>query len=292
MTTDETASAIEEGVTEVSTAVTDQVNIFKNWFDSFSSNALTLGVKVIFALIFFFVGRLILNFLLKLFDKGLKRSSVDITVAKFLTHLLKALGYIVLVMFTLGVLGYEATSFAAILGSVGVAIGLALQGSLSNFAGGLLILLLKPYKVGDYIVAGGDEGTVLTIGLVYTELLTVDNKKIVIPNGSISNERLVNVSAMPQRRVDVTLSVSYKADLSVARKTLLELIRKQENVLLDRDIVVVVASLDETSVKIQCRCWCDAANYWPIKDALTEKAKTALDEAGVPFVVPVVHLDK
>jgi small conductance mechanosensitive channel len=276
-------SDVEAGVQEVSSAVTEQVDLLTKWLDEISGSALTMGVKVIFAIVIFLIGRVILNFLLKIVDKALERSSVDLTVTKFLNHLIKALGYIVLVLFVLGILGYEATSLAAIIGSAGVAIGLSLQGSLANFAGGLLILILKPYKVGDYIVEGGNEGTVLTIGLAYTELLTVDNKKVVIPNGTISNDRLVNVSAMTERRVDVDLTLSYEADLRVAKKVLFNLIERQENVLIEKGIEVVVCSLEETGVKMQCRCWCTAENYWPIKGALTEKIKLALDDAGVPF---------
>lgn len=286
------SSNIEAGVEEVNSTVTEQVNLLKNWFDSFSGSALTMGVKVIFAIIFFLIGRFILNILLKLVDKALARSNVDVTVTKFLNYLLQALGYLILVMFALGVLGYEATSFAAIIGSAGVAVGLALQGSLSNFAGGLLILLLKPYKVGDYIVEGGNEGTVQSIGLVYTELLTVDNKKIVIPNGTISNDRLINVSAMPQRRVDVNVTLSYKADLSIAKKVLLNILEKQENVLLDRGVEVAVCSLEETGIKLQCRCWCESEHYWTIMGELVEKIKTKLDEAGVPFAYYPINLKK
>jgi small conductance mechanosensitive channel len=294
MDANDIAGSASEAAEEVTTQVSEQMSFITNWINGFADNALDMVVKIIFALLIFFIGRKILKVLTKLFKTVMNKSNIDVTVVKFLSVLLEATGYIVIVVIVLGTLGYEATSLAAIVGSAGVAVGLAMQGSLSNFAGGVLILVLRPFKVGDYIIEGGNEGTVKQIGLVYTEILTVDNKLVIIPNGSLSNDRLINVTAMDKRRVDIGMTLSYKADLQLTKKILTGVIQKQEKVLLEEGITVVVTELSETGVCLECRCWASTDDYWDVKGSLTEKFKMALDDAGLPLesTITGVHLAK
>ena len=185
-----------------------------------------------------------------------------------------------------------ATSLAAAFASCGVAIGLALQGSLSNFAGGVLILVMKPFVVGDYVVACGVEGVVKEIGLVYSKLTTTDNREVLIPNGNLANGPITNVSANPTRRVDFTVGVSYTSDLKLAQQILRDLGEKDEARLADQDVTVFVGALGASSVDLGLRVWVDASNYWSCKWRLTEQIKEEFDKAGIeiPFNQLDVHM--
>lgn len=288
---EEVGVSASEAAQEVTAQVSEQVSFLTKWFDGFADNALDMVVKIVFALLIFFIGRKILRILSKLFKKIMSKSNVDVTVVKFLGVLIEAVGYILIVMIVLGTLGYEATSLAAIVGSAGVAIGLAMQGSLSNFAGGVLILVLRPFKVGDYIIEGGNEGTVRQIGLVYTEVLTVDNKLVIIPNGTLSNDRLINVTAMDKRRVDIGMMISYQSDLQLTKKVLTAVMMKQEKVLLEENADVIVTELADVGVRIECRCWAATVDYWEVRGSLAEKFKMELDKAGVPLQSSLVGLN-
>lgn len=192
--------------------------------------------------------------------------------------------------------GVDAASIVALLGSAGVAIGLAVQGSLSNLAGGVLILVLKPFKVGDYIVesATGKEGTVTEIQIFYTKLLTGDNRTVVLPNGSLANNSLVNVTAQEARRMDIRVSVSYKADLRLAKSVLMQVLTEDTAVLKDRDMLVFVDELGSSAVELGVRCWFKREDFWAGKWRVTENCKLALDEAGVeiPYNQLDVHFDR
>lgn len=253
---------------------------------------ISLILKVVVALILFVAGRKLIAWLVNLCDKIFERQGMEVTVRRFLKNVLIALGYVVLVMVLLEVVGIAATSFAAAFASCGVAIGLALQGSLSNFAGGLLILLMKPFGVGDYIVAGGDEGTVKEIGLVYTKLVTGDNRVVTIPNGNLANGSVTNVTANPTRRVDVTVGIGYSSDLKKAKEILQRLGENDAARLADKDVTVFVGELGASSVNLGLRIWVDAANYWAAKWRLTETIKEEFDKAGIeiPFNQLDVHM--
>ena len=190
--------------------------------------------------------------------------------------------------------GVDAASIVAVLGSAGVAIGLAIQGSLSNLAGGVLILLLKPFRVGDYIVESstGKEGTVTEIQIFYTRLLTVDNKTVILPNGSLANNSIVNITAQANRRMDISVSVSYSADLKRTKEVLFNVLQKDEAVLKDKERVVFVDELGASGVNLGVRCWFKQEDYWAGKWRITENCKLALDEAGIeiPFNQLDVHL--
>lgn len=222
----------------------------------------------------------------------------EITVIKFLKYLGNAAGYVVLVLMTAGMAfgrdAFNVASLMTLISSAGIALGLALQGTLSNFAGGVLILFLKPFRVGDYIVEDNhkNEGTVRSIGLVYTELTTIDNKIIVIPNGTLSNSSLTNVTAQGKRRLDLTVGISYSADIKKAKQIMLDILNAQEETMKDEEITAYVSELADSSVVLGCRAWVPTDRYWPVKWRVTEEIKLAFDEAGVeiPFNQLDVHL--
>jgi small conductance mechanosensitive channel len=224
----------------------------------------------------------------------MEKASVDKGVRQFVDSLVKFVLYAILIFSIGSKFGLDTTSVAAALASCGVAIGLALQGSLSNFAGGVLILVLKPFVVGDYIVEDnkGREGTVKEIQLFYTKLLTVDNRTVIIPNGSLANTSLTNVTAQDKRRLDLSVGISYDADLKMAKELIEGLFRADEDILKEEGINVFVDNLGDSSVVIGARGWVKKDAYWTTKWRLTENIKLTLDENGIeiPFNQVVVHV--
>lgn len=254
------------------------------------------AIGVVLALVVFFIGTKIIKWIRKIIKLSMEKGSVDKGVCQFVDSLVKFALYAILIFSIGSKFGLDTTSVAAALASCGVAIGLALQGSLSNFAGGVLILILKPFVVGNYIIEDnkGREGTVKEIQLFYTKLLTVDNKTVIIPNGSLANTSLTNVTAQDKRRVDLSVGISYNADLKKAKALIEELFRKDEDVLQEEGITVFVDSLGDSAVIIGARCWVKKEAYWDVKWRLTESMKLTLDENGIeiPFNQIVVHMEK
>lgn len=253
--------------------------------------ASTVGT-IVWALIVWVIGKKILKALLKVLGKALDRSRLDEGVTKFMLSSSRFAGNVVLVIMIIDILGFDTTSFIAVLGSAGIALGMSLQGSLANVAGGILILLFKPFAVGDYIVAGGYEGNVTTIDLLYTKLITIDNKMVTIPNGTLSNSSIVNVASQPQRRLDIQIGIGYSSDLKLAKRLLLDAMNKQAGVLTDKDIMVVVKSLDDSCVTLETRCWVVTSDYWNVRFALLEGYKETFDDNGIeiPFNQMDVHI--
>ena len=253
--------------------------------------ASTVGT-IVWALIVWVIGKKILKALIKVLGKALDRSRLDEGVTKFMLSLSRFAGNVVLVIMIIDILGFDTTSFIAVLGSAGIALGMSLQGSLANVAGGILILLFKPFAVGDYIVAGGYEGNVTTIDLLYTKLITIDNKMVTIPNGTLSNSSIVNVASQPQRRLDIQIGIGYSSDLKLAKRLLLDAMNKQAGVLTDKDIMVVVKSLDDSCVTLETRCWVMTSDYWNVRFALLEGYKETFDYNGIeiPFNQMDVHI--
>lgn len=253
--------------------------------------ASTVGT-IVWALIVWVIGKKILKALLKVLGKALDRSRLDEGVTKFMLSLSRFAGNVVLVIMIIDILGFDTTSFIAVLGSAGIALGMSLQGSLANVAGGILILLFKPFAIGDYIVAGGYEGNVTTIDLLYTKLITIDNKMVTIPNGTLSNSSIVNVASQPQRRLDIQIGIGYSSDLKLAKRLLLDAMNKQAGVLTDKDIMVVVKSLDDSCVTLETRCWVMTSDYWNVRFALLEGYKETFDDNGIeiPFNQMDVHI--
>lgn len=261
----------------------DYMKLFEN---TILPAILHFGGNLLVCIIIYLVGSRIIKFIRKIVRRSLERAGVDKGICQFLDSMLKFGLYIVMVLMVIGRFGFQATSIIAILGSAGVAVGLALQGSLSNLAGGVLILILKPFTVGDYIVEdGGKEGTVSQIHMFYTRLLTVDNREVTIPNGTLANERIINVSRMEERRLDLTVGISYDADIKKAKELLEKLASEDSAVLSDKDIQVMVQELGDSAVVLGCRVWVKNCDYWDVKFRLLEEIKESFDanDIGIPF---------
>lgn len=269
-------------------------SIIQGFLETLPERAFGLGVRVLFAIVCFLIGVQLIKLIRGIIKKSMKRAGAEVGVMQFVDSFVKTALYVVMIFFLASYFGVDAASIVAILGSAGVAIGLAVQGSLSNLAGGVLILLLKPFVVGDYIVesATGKEGTVKEIQIFYTKLVTPDNKTIVLPNGNLANTSIVNVTAAQNRRVDVIVSVSYSADLKKAKAVLLQVLQEDPAVRKDKEMIVFVDELAASGVNLGVRCWFDNDDYWPGKWRITENCKLALDQAGIeiPFNQLDVHL--
>jgi small conductance mechanosensitive channel len=274
--------------------ISENINAFQKFMSTLPEKALSLGIRVLIAAVVFFIGSKIIKIIRKITKKSLNKAGAEIGVIQFLDGLIKVVLYGVLILMIAGNFGFDATSVVALVGSAGVTIGLAMQGSLSNLAGGVLILLLKPFRVGDYIIesAHGTEGTVKEIGIFYTKLSTADGKIVVLPNGNLSNNSITNASFSPVRRVDLTVGISYSADIKMAKGILEDVMNSDTDVLHSEPVTVFVSSLDDSAVSIGMRCFCENANYWTVRWRVLENAKLALDEAGIeiPFNQVVVHM--
>ena len=265
---------------------------WKEMFERYVPVVCDYLLRIALVLVIFFGGRKLIKKIVSLCDQALKRHGMEVTVRRFFCNVINALGYICMLGILLQTVGLTATSLTALVASAGVAVGLALQGSLSNFAGGVLILLVRPFKVGDYIVSQYGEGTVAVIGLVYTTLNTMDNKTVVIPNGSLSNSPITNATAEKFRRLDLTVGIGYQADLKKAKDILLDIYTSHPKVLKDHPIQVFVDQLADSAVIIGGRGWTATDDYWPTRWDITEEIKLRLDEAGIeiPFNQMDVHV--
>ena len=252
------------------------------------------GIKVCIALLLYYVGRWLLHRLVNMFDRIMTRRGTEITLHTFLLTLIRTCGYIVLVVVIVSVLGVDSASFVAILASMGLAIGMALSGTLQNFAGGVMILVLRPYKVGDYIEAQGVKGTVQAIRLFTTTITTFDKQTIYIPNNSISTSIINNYSAADKRRCSWKISVSYGDDYDVIRAAMLEIIKRDSRVLDDPAPYVRIDNLADSAVVIEARAWVMNADYWDVLDRIMEAFYKELPERGANFPFPQldVHLSK
>lgn len=275
--------------------VKESTGVITKYLQELPDKALRLGVRVVLAIVCFIIGVQIIKLVRKIIKKSMTKAGAEIGAIQFIDSFVKAALYVVLILGLANSFGLDAASIVAVLGSAGVAIGLAIQGSLSNLAGGVLILMLKPFRVGDYIQesATGKEGTVTEIQIFYTKLLTIDNKTVVLPNGTLANHSLVNITAQKTRMIDIRVDVSYKADLKLAKDTLQKVIKEDEATLKDKDFIVFVDELGASGITIGIRCWTKQQDYWKTKWRVTENCKLALDAAGVeiPYNQLDVHLD-
>lgn len=258
---------------------------WKEMFERYVPVACDYLLRIALVLVIFFVGRKLIKKIVSLCDQALKRHGMEVTVRRFFCNVINALGYICMLGILLQTVGLTATSLTALVASAGVAVGLALQGSLSNFAGGVLILLMKPFVIGDYIVQGNTEGTVKEIGLVYTELITADNRLIVIPNGTLIDSSIVNVTATGKRRLELSVGIGYKSDLKKAKEVLIRLGENDPARDPENPVNVFVSELAESSVNLGLHVWVSSSEYWNAKWRLTENIKLAFDEEGIeiPF---------
>ncbi len=278
----------------LSSAAKDNKGVISDWLNDLLPAIISFGIRVILVIIVFLIGRKLIKLILKLADKSFERIGVEITLRKFLRYFLNFISYCLLIMLLIVVAGKDAASFAAVFSSAWVAVGLSLQGSLTNFAGGILIMAFKPFKVGDYIIECADnhEGVVQSIGLVYTEIATADNKRLVVPNGTLANNSIINVTAMGKRRVDVKVGISYSADLQKAKEVAKTVLDANEHLLDSDEKVVYVAELAESSVTLGLRGWATSDDYHNALWTINEQVKLAFDEADIeiPFNQLDVHV--
>ena len=294
--TDTTIADTTQEVTDATQEAVKQVNQLTQYVQDSIPGLITFGLKVLAALVAFFIGRLVIRWIRKIVRRSFERSGADKGVEQFVDSLLKYGLYALLVFSLISSLGFDTTSVAAVLASGGVAIGLALQGSLSNFAGGVLILLLKPFVVGDYIIEdnNGKAGTVKEIQIFYTKLSTIDNKTIVIPNGMLTNNSITNATAKDERQLDLRVGISYDADIRQAKSVIENLLIKDECIIKNEQINVFVHELADNAVVLGIRAWVKNEEYWETRWRLLEEIKLLLDENGIeiPYPQMTVHMQK
>ena len=261
------------------------------WLDKALDWVVEKGILLLMTLLFLFIGSKIIRFILKIIDKAFERRKLSKSVAGFLISFFRIILYVLLFISAAALLGFQVTSFVTLLGASGITIGLALQGSLSNLAGGVLILILKPFDLGDYILENNTkcEGTVEGIDIFYTKIRTYDNRLVVIPNGNLSNTSIVNYTKLGVRMIELNVGISYSSDIRKAKKVLEETVRGLKFTLMDRDIVSYVDRLDDSAVVLGIRFFVKSSDYFPAKWSANEEVKIALDSSGV--VIPFNQLD-
>ena len=251
------------------------------------NSSIELGGRILAALIIFIIGKFLINWANKLFATTLQKRKVDASIQSFLKSIVNITLLVMLFLAVIGKLGIELTSFAALLASVGVAVGMALSGNLSNFAGGVIILVFRPYKVGDYIEAStGASGTVTDIQIFHTVLTTSDNKIIFAPNGAMSSAVVTNYSRKETRRLDFTFGVEYGTDFQQARTILMEIINEDTRILKDPAPFVEVGALADSSVNITVRVWVNASDYWAVNFDMNKNVYATFNEKGISFPFP------
>jgi len=262
------------------------------YWDKAVELTMTYAPKALLALIVLLIGLRIIKIAVRALDKAMEKAQVDVSLRRFLGSLSSVLLKVVLIVSVASMIGIATTSFVAILGAAGLAVGLALQGSLANFAGGVLILFFKPFNVGDFIEAQGYMGVVHSIQILNTVLKTPDNKTVIIPNGQISSGSLTNFSTEPQRRVDMKFGIGYGDDIVKTKSVLKSLIEKDERILKDPEPLVVVSELADSSVNFTVRVWVNSGDYWGVYFDMHENVKLTFDKEGIsiPFPQRDVHL--
>ena len=246
-------------------------------------------LQIVVAVVVYKIGKQVIKWLIKICSKALERAGFDVGVIKFINSVVKIGSYCVIFLVILDILGFQTASLIAVFGSAALAVSMSLQGSLSNFAGGILIMIFRPFKVGDYIISGSCEGTVSSIDMLYTKLRTADNRVIMMPNGTLSNSTIVNVGAEGVRRLDMQIGISYGSDVTKAKELLRDIVTNYPSVDKSREISVVVKSLDASCVTIETRAWVSQEAYWDTKFILFEKFKQVFDENGIE--IPYNQLD-
>ena len=259
------------------------VNVIVSWL---KTDGVDFGINLLIAIAIFYVGRMIIALVVRAMRIGMEKAEVDKTLIGFVCNLVRMALLIVVIVAAISKIGIETTSFIAIFGAAGLAVGLALQGSLSNFAAGVLIVLFRPYKEGDFVEAAGISGSVVQVQILTTIMKTGDNKQVIVPNSQIMSSIITNYSANDTRRVDMVVGVSYDDDLDKVRNTLGEIIAAEDRVLDDPAVTIAVSELADSSVNFVLRPWVRTADYWGVKFDLTETIKKRFDEEGISFPYP------
>ena len=249
-------------------------------------------VKIIVCIVIYIIGKNVIGWVVKTVRSMLLRTKMQTGAATFIVSMVKIFLYLILIFGLAMQFGVKESSVAALVASGGVAIGLALQGGLSNLAGGFLILLFQPFEVGDYNLAQGEEGTVQKIEILYTTLHTIDNRKVIIPNGNLANNVIVNATGADRRKLDITVGISYEDDISKAKQVLLQIIEHSEYVIREQEAQVFVSELGDSSVVMGLRCWVQTEQYLPALWQMNEQIKNEFDRAGlhIPFPQMDVHV--
>jgi len=279
--------AATSAVGDIQTKVSD----ISSTLEKIYPKLIDFGGKLLMAIIVYIIGSKIIKFAMKLSDKMMEKSKLDKGVQGFLKSVLKFLLYFVLLVVICGQVGIDTASIITLLGTAGLAFSLALQGSLSNFAGGILILVLKPFTVGDFINAQGFEGTVEKIDIFYTTLLTLDNKAVVLPNGTLSNGSIINVTREPMRRLDVKVPIDYSNDIKKATDVLTKVLEKEELRVKEKPVEVIVVEFGDDAIILEIHSWFLKENFAAYRSAVLTDVKKAFDENGltIPFKQLVVH---
>jgi len=273
------------------------IETVKNYLEQYLDTLMEYLPSILTAIIIYFVGSWAIRMVVKVMRNIFIKREIDVTLKKFLLDVISWTLRILLFVVVISQLGVQTSSLVALIGAAGLAVGLALQGSLANFAGGVLIMLFKPFKVGDFIKAQGEDGIIKEIGIFYTKMTTVNNQLVILPNGKLSNDNIVNFTAEGKRRNVMIFGISYGSDIKKAKEVLLEIMNEQENVLKDPEPVVFVAELADSSVNLTARFWALNEHFWACHFYTMEEAKTRLEAAGIviPFPQRDVHhynLDK
>ena len=266
---------------------------FDEFIDKFVSSTVSFAINLVIAIAIFYIGRWIINKLYRLVHNIFIKRNIDASLSTFVLSMIRIVLYFILIVTVIGILGIETSSFLALFASAGVAIGMALSGTLQNFAGGVLILLLKPYKIGDYIEAQGYSGTVKEIQIFHTIINTPDNKSIIIPNGGLSTGSVNNYSRESFRRVDWVVGISYGDSVDTAREKILAILASDSRTITDepaREPKVVVNELADSSVNLKVSAWVASADYWGLYHTINERIYNELPEAGINFPFPQLQI--
>lgn len=267
---------------------------FQEYIDKVVNLGIEYAPKVLLALLTLWIGLMLIKWAVRIANRSMKKAGVEVTLQRFFSNLISWGLKILLLISVISMVGVATTSFVAVLGAIGLAVGLSLQGSLGNLAGGVLVILFKPYKVGDLVMAQSEMGQVTDIQIFTTTLVNSQNEKIIIPNGAISNGNIKNYSAEGKVRVDISVGISYESNIQQARDVLLEVMRKNPMVLDNPEPSVAVVELGDSSVNLSVRPWCEPANYFSVMVDVLEECKVALDDNSItiPFPQLDVHMNK
>jgi small conductance mechanosensitive channel len=283
------ASNVSEEVESGLNELNKEVSALTGTLDKMVDKLIDFGWHLLIAIAIFAVGKVVIRLMRKLVKNIFKKSNADEGVVKFVDSLVKFTGYVIVLIIICSEIGIETTSFITLLGTAGLSIGLALQGSLANFAGGVLILLSKPFIIGDYVMINGEEGTVTKIDIVYTTLVKADNRVIKCPNGEVANNTIINFTNQDGRRVDVKFSIHYDANIEQAKDIVKQVIENSPYTLKDKPNDVVVMLLDESGVNLETRAWVEPKDYWDAYFYLNEHIKNELEKNGI--IIPYNQLE-
>ncbi len=264
-------------------------------FEDFNVEALPeliipFAIKIALALVIYLVGKWIVGIISNLLKKTMDARNVDPTISKFVGSIVYYLLFAFVIIAALGQLGVQTASVVAIIGAAGLAVGFALQGTLSNFAAGVMLILLRPIKVGDFVEVAGEAGVVSEVAIFATTLLTGDNKTVIISNSSVMGGNITNYSTQPERRVDLVVGVGYSSNIEQVKNELQQIADAESRILQDKGVTIAVSELADSSVNLVFRSWVKSADYWPVKFALTERVKTRFDEVGIEIPFPQVDV--